>query len=35
MDGRRYFVAGSLIIPDTNELVVYDSLAEIERELGL
>jgi len=35
MDSRRYFIAGSLVIPETEQLVVYDPLSEIEAELRL
>lgn len=33
MDSRRYFVTGSAEIPDTQEIIVYDPLAEIEQEM--
>jgi len=35
LDSRRYFVSGSTEIPETNELIVYDALADIERELRI
>jgi phage terminase large subunit len=35
MDSRRYFVMGCSEIPETNEIIIYDALSEVERELGI
>jgi len=34
MDSRRYYVMGCNEVPETNEVIIYDALQEIEQELN-